>query len=145
MNRRLTVLAALCGLLASAAANGCEIDAPDSVQAAYARRRLETVAITGKPCRFVLGLDARLGAETFSIVARGRTVTITGGDPRGLVYGALAAREQWLNGTDVARLAAKPLKPAEAFRGIKFNTPWDTYRPSSALDQHYATARDLKV
>ena len=35
-------------------------------------------------------------------------------------------------------------RPALAFRGIKFNTPWDTYRPSSALDQHYATARDLK-
>ncbi|HET7809846.1 MAG TPA: hypothetical protein VFL16_04670, partial [Steroidobacteraceae bacterium] len=34
--------------------------------------------------------------------------------------------------------------PALAFRGIKFNTPWDSYRPSSALDQHYATVRDLE-
>jgi hypothetical protein len=60
------------------------------------------------------------------------------------VYGALDAREQLLNGTPLSKLAAAPRKPALEFRGIKFNTPWDTYRPSSALDQHYATARDLK-
>jgi hypothetical protein len=35
-------------------------------------------------------------------------------------------------------------KPKMAFRGIKYDLPWDTYRPSSALDQHYETARDLK-
>jgi hypothetical protein len=91
-----------------------------------------------------LNVDARLGAESFSIVARGPVVTITGGDPRGLIYGALAAREQLRNGTGLAKLAAKPVRPAEAFRGIKFNTPWDTYRPSSALDQHYDTVRDLE-
>ena len=142
MNRRLTVLFALCGLLASAAANACEVDAPASAQAAYARRRLESVP--AEACRFSLLVDAKLGAEAFSIDARGRSVTITGGDLRGLIYGALAAREQLLNGVDVARLAAKAVRPAETFRGIKFNTPWDTYRPSSALDQHYDTVRDLQ-
>ena len=76
---------------------------------------------------------------------RGKTIAITGGDARGLIYGALALREQLLNGTPIEQdRSASREKPALPFRGIKFNTPWDTYRPSSALDQHYATARDLK-
>ena len=89
-------------------------------------------------------IDAALGFEAFSIQPRGARIHITGGDARGLIYGALEVREQLLNGTAIDRIAATTQKPALAFRGIKFNTPWDTYRPSSALDQHYATSRDLK-
>jgi len=70
-------------------------------------------------------------------------VSITGGDDRGLVYGALEAREQLANGVAIDALEATGRTPKLAFRAIKFNTPWDTYRPSSALDQHYDTARDL--
>ena len=85
-----------------------------------------------------------LGAEAFSITPAGKAIAIAGGDDRGLIYGALALREQLLNGTPLEKAQPAREKPALAFRGIKFNTPWDTYRPSSALDQHYATARDLK-
>ncbi len=46
--------------------------------------------------------------------------------------------------SSIDAIADTTARPALAFRGIKFNTPWDTYRPSSALDQHYDTARDLK-
>ena len=144
MTHRLTVLFALCGLLASAGAQPCVIEAAATAQAAYAKRRLESALGGQVSCRFTLGLDAKLGAEAFSIVARGRNVSVSGGDARGLIYGALAAREQLLNGVDITKLAAKASKPAEIFRGIKFNTPWDTYRPSSALDQHYNTVRDLE-
>ncbi|HLA73078.1 MAG TPA: hypothetical protein VK624_16345 [Steroidobacteraceae bacterium] len=144
MTHRLTVLFTLCGLLGSAGAHSCAIEAPGTPQSAYAKRRLESALGGQVSCRFTLGLDAKLGAEAFSIVARGRSVSVSGGDARGLIYGALAAREQLLNGVDITKLAAQPRKPAEIFRGIKFNTPWDTYRPSSALDQHYDTARDLK-
>jgi len=85
-----------------------------------------------------------LTPEAFSIVPRGKTIAITGADARGLIYGALALREQLANGTHIDNVKAFSEKPALPFRGIKFNTPWDTYRPSSALDQHYATARDLE-
>ena len=113
----------------------------DTPQAAYAARRLNEVA---KPSlRFELGVDAGVGAESFLIETRSGKTYITGGDGRGLIYGALAVREQLLNGQPVSRLPASVQKPALAFRGIKFNTPWDTYRPSSALDQHYDTVRDL--
>src|SRR6185436_12369086 len=35
-------------------------------------------------------------------------------------------------------------KPHYPFRAIKFDLPWDTYRHSFALDQHYATCRDVR-
>ncbi|MEJ0087581.1 MAG: hypothetical protein WDO72_18055 [Pseudomonadota bacterium] len=143
VNRRLNVLLASLGLLASAAAGACQIHSDQSIQAAYAQRRLESALPASPRCEVTLAVDAKLGAESFSIAARDRHVVITGGDARGLIYGALAAREQLRDGVDFAKLSARPVKPAESFRGIKFNTPWDTYRPSSALDQHFDTVRDL--
>jgi hypothetical protein len=94
--------------------------------------------------RVTLASSNSLGAEAFRIAVKDRTIEITGGDARGLIYGALALREQLQNGTPLAQVQAAREQPALAFRGIKFYTPWDTYRPSSALDQHYASARDLK-
>ncbi len=61
-----------------------------------------------------------------------------------MIYGALALAEMLRNGTPLEEIKATQQQPSLEFRGIKFNLPWDTYRPSSALDQHYATARDLK-
>jgi hypothetical protein len=126
-----------------------------SPQASYAARKLaaslsdlghtSSSAAAASNYRFVLSIDSkRLGAEAFSVAASGTRVSIEGGDSRGLIYGALALREQLLNGVPIDAIAPMREKPALPFRGIKFNTPWDTYRPSSALDQHYATARDLK-
>ena len=122
-----------------------------SAPAEYAKRRLLTALATPgirAPQRrgrvvFELGIDRSLGAEAFTIRTPGNRVVITGGDDRGLVYGALAAREQLANGVAIDELAATGRTPKLALRAIKFNTPWDTYRPSSALDQHYDTVRDL--
>ena len=44
-----------------------------------------------------------LGAESFSIARKDRGITIAGGDHRGLIYGALALREQLLNGTPLEK------------------------------------------
>lgn len=152
MTRRITLLLLAGGLFAapSVDAAACDITTKvDSPQAAYATRRLRATfdapaVKTAARCVIELAIDPALGAESFSIAARGAHVAITGGDARGLIYGALEAREQLLDGIAVGKLAAPPRKPALAFRGIKFNTPWDTYRPSSALDQHYDSVRDLK-
>jgi hypothetical protein len=123
-------------------------------QSAYAIRKLgEALTVLGHAVRHEASADGfrvtlassnSLGAEAFRIAVKDRTIEITGGDARGLIYGALALREQLQNGTPLAQVQAAREQPALAFRGIKFNTPWDTYRPSSALDQHYASARDLK-
>ncbi len=161
MNARLSLLTALLGLLAvggfSARAFATTVSieyAAHSPPAAYAARRLTAaLGATGHevvsaaraaafPIRFILAPKA-LAPESFAIVARRDRITISAGDSRGLIYGALALREQLLNGTHLGNIASVKEKPALAFRGIKFNTPWDTYRPSSALDQHYDTVRDL--
>ena len=121
-------------------------DAEPSPQSAYAARKLGEVLPASADDHTVTlkTLPGALAPESFTIVPHGKTIAITGGDARGLIYGALALREQLSNGTPIEKITRSQAKPALPFRGIKFNTPWDTYRPSSALDQHYATARDLK-
>jgi hypothetical protein len=86
----------------------------------------------------------QLGAEAFSIIPEGKIITIYGGDKRGLIYGTLALVEHLKNGFSLKDIKRESDKPRLAFRAIKFNLPWDTYRPSSALSQHYETVRNLK-
>jgi hypothetical protein len=115
-------------------------------QSSYAARKLgDVLGASADGYSVTLKISPKsLGPEAFTIVRSARSVAVTGGDARGLIYGALALREQILNGTPIDKVLPARETPALPFRGIKFNTPWDTYRPSSALDQHYATARDLK-
>jgi hypothetical protein len=148
----------LLGFAAFANAKTMTVTIVDSIaapQSQYAVRKLGTAlsergytlheASAGADLTITLALNSKaLSAESFSIKRKGRAITIEGGDLRGLIYGALALREQLLDGTPPEKARPASEQPALAFRGIKFNTPWDTYRPSSALDQHYATARDLK-
>jgi len=86
----------------------------------------------------------QLVAEAFSIIPKGNVITIYGGDKRGLIYGTLALVEHLRNGVPLKDIKLERDKPKLEFRGIKFNLPWHTYRPSSALDQHYETVRNLK-
>lgn len=82
--------------------------------------------------------------EAFAIIPEDKVITIYGGDPRGMIYGALALAESLANGTPLTEITAATAAPHQSFRGIKFNLPWDTYRPSSALDQHVETVKDLE-
>lgn len=124
-------------------------------QAAYAARRLEsalteaghTVLSEEAGCDrlILLAVDAqRLVPEAFAIVPAVQAITVRGGDQRGVIYGSLALVEQLRNGIDLAHISASEEKSRLPFRGIKFNLPWETYRPTSALDQHGTTVRDLK-
>lgn len=126
----------------------------DSAPAAYAARRLsETLREEGYAVLATRdGYDrlislalhpGRLGAEAFEVIPEDRVVTVYGGDARGLIYGALALAERLRQGVRLEAVEAFAEKPQLEFRGIKFNLPWETYRPSSALDQHTATVRDL--
>jgi hypothetical protein len=114
-----------------------------SPQEAYAARKLATATPAGYETRLVIRPDS-LGPEAFSITPEGKTITVAGGDARGVIYGALALAEKLRSATRPEDIKPFTERPALAFRGIKFNLPWDTYRPSSALDQHRDTVRDLK-
>jgi hypothetical protein len=149
--KHLLSAALLCYALDANAASFTIHSTVQSPQADYASRRLRQALEThgvmpesGANAQFELRLQPGLGAEAFSIAREGRHFQVSGGDARGLIYGALALREQLLDGVPLDTIVATSARPALAFRGIKFNTPWDSYRPSSALDQHYDTVRDLK-
>ncbi|MDT0687740.1 hypothetical protein [Autumnicola psychrophila] len=85
-----------------------------------------------------------LGSEAYSIIPEGKIITIYGGDHRGVIYGSLSVAESIRNGTSLQNIKKSSESPHNALRAIKHNTPWYTYRPSSALDQHYETVRDVK-
>lgn len=85
-----------------------------------------------------------LGSESFSIIPEGNKISIYGGDARGMIYGCLSLAEQIKYGTDLENIKIKKESPHYSLRAIKHNTPWYSYRPSSALDQHYDTVKDLK-
>ncbi|MBN2371964.1 MAG: hypothetical protein JXO72_15895 [Vicinamibacteria bacterium] len=150
----LAVVSCLSGGLAQAAAVAILHD-HDVPQAAYAARKLGealvergyTLASQHTDHDHLISLAAypgRLKAEAFSIIPARNVIMIQGGDRRGMIYGALALAEVVRGGTPLADVKATEEKPHLEFRGIKFNLPWHTYRPSSALDQHYETVRDLK-
>jgi hypothetical protein len=143
-------------LAGSASAQSVAILHEEAVpQAAYAARKLGEALVergyelrrerTGYDSLISLAVHpGRLGPEAFSIVPEAKVIAITGGDHRGMIYGALALAEMLRNESRLETIRAIEQKPHLEFRGIKYNLPWETYRPSSALDQHYETARDLK-
>jgi len=81
--------------------------------------------------------------EAFSIVNEGKTISITGGDGTGLIYGSLSIAEDLRNGINLQSVKASKENPHVPFRAIKFDLPWDTYRRSTALDLHVETCKDI--
>ncbi|WP_439133324.1 hypothetical protein [Pseudomaricurvus sp.] len=88
--------------------------------------------------------DYSLKKEAFSIIPEGPILSVYGGDERGMLYGVLALVEDLKNGIALDDIKAKSEEPHLQLRAIKHNFPWDSYRPSKALDQHYDTTRDLE-
>lgn len=149
-------LAVVFGLTGSAFAQTVELqfDASDP-QVDYAAEQLVSAlretdhqiaahAATGDFRIILSENDKELAPEAFASIPAGNALTITGGDGRGVIYGALSVAEQLRNGTALGDLRPMSEKAALPFRAIKFNLPWDSYRSSSALDLHYDTVRDVK-
>jgi hypothetical protein len=103
-------------------------------------------AIKADGCDFFisLGHDRRLKAEAFEIRNRQNTITVIGGDDRGIIYGVQALCEDVRNGMSLTHIKDRSDSAHLPFRGIKFDLPWDTYRHSYALDLHKETCADLK-
>lgn len=123
-------------------------------EANYATRKLAavlkekgyTIAFEAKGYDYLISIATNangLGAEAFTIKPEGRHITVYGGDARGMIYGVLALAEDLRSGSALGGIRARTETPHLAFRAIKHNLPWDSYRPSKALDQHLATTRDL--
>jgi hypothetical protein len=89
-----------------------------------------------------LVISEKLSPESFTITVAGKTITVRGGDERGLIYGCLSLREDIRNGVSWVNYQSKTEKPFLPFRAIKYDLPWDTYRHSYALELHDQTCRD---
>ncbi len=92
--------------------------------------------------RIVLSLNnTSLSKEAYTLLPETKAITISG-DGTGLIYGSLSLAEDLRNGIPLAHVRKRSESPKLAFRGIKFDLPWDTYRHSFSLDQHQQTCSD---
>jgi len=82
--------------------------------------------------------------ESFAIRNGGGRILISSGDPVGAMYGALELAEQIRSGLTLDQVKNQSASPRLAFRAIKFNLPWMSYRKGEALQLHMETCRDLK-
>ncbi|MGM9507778.1 hypothetical protein ACS5NO_08630 [Larkinella sp. GY13] len=148
----LTLMGCWLGLLPFSLAQRVAVRlANPSPQAVYAAEQLKKAlrerkyTVGSEPVEYfvLLKLDAAtFGPEAYGISRQGKTLSITGGDGRGLIYGSLAVVEELRNGVGLPQIKAQNERPAFALRAIKFDLPWDTYRHSYALDLHAETCRD---
>ena len=122
-------------------------------QAVYAANRLERslldrgYLLKEEQVHYMISLavDARnLGSEEYSILPDGNKITVTGGDESGLIYGSLSMVEDLRNGIPLQKIKARSESPNLPFRALKFNLPWDPYRPGYAKELHRETCRDVR-
>ncbi len=146
------ILIVVCAFNSALAQNIKIAAAPGSPQTKYAagmlnKALLKKGASVGKGTADVvvkLVIDSiNMEKEAFSIVNDGTTISITGGDGAGLIYGSLSIAEDLRNGIKLQSIKASSEKPHVPFRAIKFDLPWDTYRRSTALDLHVETCKDI--
>ncbi len=104
------------------------------------------MTIKNAPADFTVQLSvdtSKLTGEAYTILNNGKQIIVTGGDQRGLIYGALSVTEDIGNGIQLKNIKSSKAQAALPFRAIKFDLPWDTYRRSYSLDQHIETCKDL--
>ncbi len=71
-------------------------------------------------------------------------ICVSAPDETGAMYGMLDLAEQIRMIGELEKVSEKQSNPRFAFRAIKFNLPWMSYRKSEALSLHTETCRDLK-
>ncbi|CAN5481337.1 hypothetical protein BH23BAC1_BH23BAC1_23920 [soil metagenome] len=117
----------------------------------YSGKQISVVSIPkeeegkGKP-DIVITLSEKapgLEAEGFSIHRQHATIRIEAPDAAGAMYGILDILDQVKAGRTLVDIKDKTINPALAFRGIKFNLPWSSYREHESLQIHTTTVRDL--
>ena len=85
----------------------------------------------------------KLKSEGFLLERNKSQTMIAGADDVGLLYGVYEIIERMEMG-NTGSITTFVSEPKFAFRGIKFNLPWSTYRVHESLSMHYETGRDLK-
>ena len=94
-----------------------------------ANRELSASSVTGAIV-VIFSIDKTLGNEAYKIVQSGKTIRVTGGDNRGLMYAGLEMAERLQDGKELLKTGTISGKPYMPYRGIKFNIPLDARNPS---------------
>lgn len=99
------------------------------ITAALADRQLQTAEADGDWQIVFAPVREELGAQAYAISVENRTITIAGGDERGLMYGGLEVAEQ------IRLYGLEGVTPQEAApyvlnRGYMFNAPLDMRTPA---------------
>jgi hypothetical protein len=90
------------------------------------------------------GRDAGIPAEGYVLRrASDGPLHIVGSDASGIMYGLLDVAEQLRTHGDPDAVSPRSAAPRFAFRAIKFNLPWMSYRKHASLQLHDKTCRDL--
>lgn len=76
------------------------------------------------------GLDESLGEQGYKVEVSANTISITGGDRTGLMYGGLEVAEQIRVYRGIDKVSSCSGTPYSKNRGIKFNIPLDMRTPS---------------
>ncbi len=86
-----------------------------------------------------------IAPEGFSIRRLSRKkIAILAADESGSMYGLLEVAEQMQAGKTIKTIEEKKVNPGYAFRAIKFNLPWNSYRVHESLQLHEETVRNLE-
>lgn len=86
-----------------------------------------------------LSMDTLLPAEGYRLLTIDNRCELSGGDGPGLMYGLLHLRDRIASGQTLPDVETRP---TAAFRAIKFNLPWSSYRNGQALALHRETVGD---
>lgn len=112
---------------------GVTVNAADFPQALFAKEQIETavekLSVSETWIINIKDIDTALGQEAYQIKASDHTITVTGGDETGLMYGGFqVAEEMELYGLE--SIKNEEGRPSMEYRGIKFNAPLDMRTPS---------------
>jgi len=155
MNRSVrcaSLVVVIIGLLAGMCAGQVVYDGPSPAAGPVSygieklEHSLEQSCVQWGKTNIVLRIDSANGqsGESYKLEKDGEKIVITGSDSGGLMYGALGLAEKVRNG--VLPADVRPISESAhfAFRAIKFNLPWDSYRSAKSLQLHTETCRDIK-
>ena len=112
------VIAALLVAMA-VSAHGVDLELPDDIlQASFAAQRIQEAGAGRSLPRVIMELDASLPEQGYEIRPTKGTLTIAGGDARGLMYGGLELAERIRLGQEVENMALAG-SPFIKRRGLK--------------------------
>ena len=89
--------------------------------------------------------DDEISNEGFAISKKGDNYIITAVDNSGAMYGLMDFAEQVLIKKDLSKVEEKLSNPRFAFRAIKYNLPWVSYRENESLQVNDELSKDLNM